>query len=66
MNAPILNNAIRLIGYEVIKRGRIPYNNELIEEQLALVEEQLSPDHRNELIKMFRLDEPNVDGALWA
>ncbi|HIL87525.1 MAG TPA: hypothetical protein EYM25_02215 [Deltaproteobacteria bacterium] len=64
-NAHILNEAIRVIGYEVSKQGRLPYNNSLIDQHLQSVAENLSVDHVNELIEMYRLDTPNVDGAVW-
>ncbi len=64
-NAHILNEAIRLIGYEVTKRGRVPYDNTLIDQHLQNVAESLSTDHVNELIDLYRLDTPNVDGAVW-
>ena len=64
-NAHILNEAIRIIGYEVTKRGRFPYDNSLINQHLQNVAESLSVDHVNGLIKMYRLDTPNVDGAVW-
>ena len=64
-NAHILNEAIRIIGYEVTKRGRIPYDNSLIDQHLQNVAESLSVDHVNGLIEMYRLDTPNTDGAVW-
>ncbi len=65
MNATILNDAIRLISHEMTKRGNKPFDNELITAQLERVETHLSKDHRNGLITMFHLNEPNVDGACW-
>ncbi len=65
MNATILNDAIRLLSHEMTKRGHKPFDNDLITAQLERVETHLSKDHRNELITMFHLDTPNVDGACW-
>ena len=64
-NAHILNEAIRIIGYEVTKRGRFPYDTSLIAQHLQNVAESLSVDHVNGLIEMYRLDTPNTDGAVW-
>lgn len=63
--ALIVQQAAKVLSLETIKRGRLPYDNALITAQLDRVEKLVSRDHANELIRLYRLHDPNVDGTSW-
>ena len=63
--ALIVQQASKVLSLETVKRGKRPYDNALITEQLYLVEKLVSRDHANELIRLYRLQDPNVDGTSW-
>jgi hypothetical protein len=63
--ALLVQEASKAISLETVKRGKQPYNNAVISEYLERVEREVSRDHANELIRMYRLHEPNIDGKSW-
>ena len=63
--ALIVQQASKVLSLETVKRGKRPYDNTLITEQLDLVERLVSRDHANELIRLYHLQDPNVDGTSW-
>ena len=63
--ALIVQQASKVLSLETVKRGKRPYDNALITEQLDLAERLVSRDHANELIRLYRLQDPNVDGTSW-
>ena len=65
MKAIVLNETIRVISQEMTKSSRRSYDNDRINHQLESVASELSLDHVNELIDMFELDSPNIDGSVW-
>jgi hypothetical protein len=64
-SALVVQQASKVLSLETVKRGKRPYDNTLITEQLNRVEQLVSRDHANELIRLYRLQDPNVDGTSW-